>query len=245
VSRYVAGSPPLTLTGSTIEIDDFGAELTGAFENVYEAVYCPYFDPYGLVWTRGYGETDWSGDFGGRCISHAQALANLRYLMDTQYLAPVRALGVNLSHDQVDALGDLSWNVGPGDICCELASLLRAHEWYSAALYIRRYSYAGGSFLQGLYDRRVREGELLQVVEHPKPAPTHAQLETQLAGHEAELRHLERQRADIQKQLVAWLCRVKPRHSARCRGAEAAGQRVGAHGRTELAQIHRLQEALR
>jgi GH24 family phage-related lysozyme (muramidase) len=178
VSRYVEGTPPPTLIGGAIQLDRFGAELTGAFENVYQSVYCPFFDPYGHVWTRALGETDWLGNFNGRCITRAQAVANLRYLMDTQYLAPVRALGVNLSHPQVDALGDLSWNTGPGTICCTLASLLRAHDWSAAGSYILRYSYAGGVFLQGLYDRRVREDHLLQITEHP--TPTRAQKEAQL-----------------------------------------------------------------
>jgi GH24 family phage-related lysozyme (muramidase) len=168
--KRVEGAPPPTLTGGEIQLDQFGGELTGAFENVYQSVYCPYWDPFGHVYTRALGETDWSGDFGGRCITRAEAVRNLRYLMDTQYLPAVRRLGVNLSHDQVDALGDLAWNVGPGVICCELASLLREHAWSAAAVYIRRYSYAGGQFLQGLYDRRVREGQLLQVIERPETA---------------------------------------------------------------------------
>jgi len=247
MSRYVAGTPPLTLIGGQIQLDTFGAELTGGFENVPERVYCPYWDPYGHVWTRGYGETDWSGNFGGRCITKAQALANLRYLMDTQYLAPVRRLGVNLSHKQVDALGDLAWNVGPGDICCTLASLVRAHAWYSAAIYIRRYSYAGGSFLQGLYDRRVREGELLQVVERPAPAPTHAQLEAQLAGHERELAALRRQIVHLRTKLASHDCypALKAhRAGPKCRGWKAAGNRVSAHGRVEDAQIAKLRRDL-
>lgn len=190
-TRLVEGKPPPTLIGGEIVLDTFGAELTGGFENVPMAVYCPYWDPYGHVWSRGYGETDWAGNFGGRCISKAEALRNLIYLMDTRYLAPVRALDENFSHDQVDALGDLSWNVGPGVICCELASLLRAHRWAEAGVYILRYSYAGGVYLSALHARRERERALLQVLEPAcsinTPAPCST---TQLLKWQTELRYL-------------------------------------------------------
>jgi GH24 family phage-related lysozyme (muramidase) len=249
VSRFVEDEPPLTLIGGAIQLDNFGAELTGSFENVYQAVYCPFWDAYGHVWTRALGETDWSGDFGGRCITRAQAVTNLRYLMDTQYLAPVRALGVNFSHDQVDALGDLSYNVGPGTICCTLASLLRAHDWAAAGAYILRYSYAGGVYLAGLHARREREDHLLQVAEHPETAAQRrAREEKELAGHRAVLVHLDRQRHDIQAQLTAWGCRrLEAEHRTRgpkCKGAEAAGERVDQHIALESGYIAKLAKEL-
>lgn len=193
VSHFVVGTLPPTLIGGEIQLDNFGAELTGSFENVFEHVYCPFYDPNGHVWTRALGETDWSGYFpsayrpelhmSSSCIGRGEAVRNLRYLMDTQYLAPVRALGIELSHDQIDALGDLSWNTGPGTICCTLASLLRAHAWDAAAQYILRYSYAGGNFLSGLYHRREREGQLLKIVARPEtPAQRRAYKEHKLAS---------------------------------------------------------------
>src|SRR5437763_16484311 len=54
-------------------ISEHGLRLIENFEEVRKSTYCPYWDAYGHVWTRGFGETDWSGNFGGRCISNAQA----------------------------------------------------------------------------------------------------------------------------------------------------------------------------
>jgi GH24 family phage-related lysozyme (muramidase) len=190
-SRFVEGPLAVTLLYSEIQLDTFGGELTAAFENVRKAWYCPEPDPaYGwAIPTRGFGET------GGitrssPCISYATAVRNLRYLMDADYLPPVRALGVNFSHDQVDALGDLLWNCGSG-VLGSFAYLLRAHDWAAAGAFILRYSYANGEFLPGLYARRVREDHLLQITERPKPPETptqrHTRLKRALAGDEHAL----------------------------------------------------------
>jgi len=252
-ASFVEGPLPLTLIGGAIQLDNFGSELTAGFENVVKSYYCPEPDPaYGwAIPTRGLGET------GGikrdsPCISRAQALANLRYLMDTQYLGPVRGLGVNFSHPQVDALGDLSWNTGPGTICCELANLLRAHAWYSAAIYIRRYSYANGEFLPGLYSRRVREGELLQRTE-PAPKPEtpsqrRAREERELAGHKIVLDQLRVRQRVLRRELAVKGCypRLKAHRAGPvCKRYKREGNEVSAHGRYEDGVIKRLEGELR
>lgn len=240
-TRFVEGPLPLALIGGEIQLDNFGAELTAGFENVRKAWYCPEPDPaYGWgVPTRGFGET------GGitrssPCISYATAARNLRYLMDADYLPPVRALRVSFSHSQVDALGDLSWNVGPGTICCELGRLLRTHAWYAAGVFILRYSYANGIFLPGLHARRERERSLLQVVEPPKPNRAKLSAELHVAEHTRHLLH-----DDIENHRCRKGEHNVPRQPERLRLIyhSLCGRWIKQGGR-EIALEHRLRRAL-
>ncbi len=82
----VVGTPPETAVGSEealklrepkvgapfqstspIQVSDHGVKLVADFEGFSS---CPYWDPYGRVATRGYGETDFHDTFGGRCITY-------------------------------------------------------------------------------------------------------------------------------------------------------------------------------
>jgi len=146
----------LSLIGSGVHIDATGLRLIERFENVYMNTYCPYYDPYGRVFTRGFGETDSRGDFGGRCISHAQAEVNLKVLMESQYQWAVRDLFVPLTQHQVDALDSFVWNVGPGTVGRDttVGSLLREGRYYQASVAMLAYDRAGGVVLPGLYTRR-------------------------------------------------------------------------------------------
>lgn len=201
-SHYITGNP-VTLTGSSIRIDAFGAKLIEGFENVYEAVYCPFFDPYGHVWTRAFGETDFAGDFpivnGTRCISHAQAEANVRRLVEADYQAAVRALGMNLSQLQVDALDDFVWNLGGGIFVGGLRARIEGREWSALLAYDR----AGGVVLSGLERRRETEVRLLEdnppMPPKPKP-PSHTQI-----LH--ELRQAEQTRHALHDDIEAHKCR--------------------------------------
>jgi len=185
-TQYANGPLPLALTGSAIRIDSAGIAFVAQFENVYHATYCPYWDPYGHVWSRGFGETDWSGDFGGVCISHAKALANLGAFMESSYQYAVRGLGVNLNHHQVDALDSFVWNLGPGSMLWQpLRSQLQRHDPYGLLAYDR----AGGVVLSGLASRRRAEVALFLKPE-PKPAPTRAQLEDQVRHDRSMVRVL-------------------------------------------------------
>jgi GH24 family phage-related lysozyme (muramidase) len=176
VSHYLNGPPPLTLVGPGIRIDSTGLRLIEGFENVYEARYCPFWDPYGHVWTRAFGETDWSGDFGGVCISHSQAETNVRYLVEADYQYAVRGLDLNLSQQQVDALDDFVWNLGAGIFTGTFRSQIERREWSA----ILGYDIAGGVVLSGLRARRETEYRLL-VANPPKPPVlTRKQLEARL-----------------------------------------------------------------
>lgn len=182
-SHYVLGTPPLTLTGGEIHIDAAGLALIERFEEVYKAVYCPYWDPYGGVWTRGFGETDWGGDFGGVCITHAQAEANLHYLMEADYQYAVRDLGVSFNHHQVDALDSFVWNLGAGIFTGSLRYAIQHYDPYP----MLAYDMAGGQVLPGLVERRHAEVALFLEPEGESPAARRARLEAELAAHERVL----------------------------------------------------------
>ena len=241
---------PPTLTGSAIRIDATGAKLIEGFENVYEARYCPYWDPFGHVWTRGFGETDFSGNFGGRCISHAQAEANVRYLVEAQYQYAVRSLGMNLSQRQVDALDDLVWNLGPGVLTPggSLRFAMQHHEWSAILAYDR----AGGVVLSGLAARRRDEYNLLRFSPPPPPetaAQKRARERRELAGHKQELQKLRVRIKVLRRELLVKGCdaRVKKREPTGpiCKRWRREGNEDGAHGRFEDAEIKRLERALR
>lgn len=145
------------LRGSEIRLDPTSAILIERFEEVQKSVYCPYWDAYGRVWTRGFGETDWGGNFGGRCISHATAVANLVYLVNTHYLPVIRGLGVNLTHHEIGALASFVWNLGPGIISGSIRADLGSYRFASAWSIMVQYVHAGGVTLAGLVTRRYAE----------------------------------------------------------------------------------------
>lgn len=164
---------PLTLIGGQIHLDSHGATLIENFEEVQKAVYCPYWDAYGHVWTRGFGETDWGGNFGGHCISHAQATTNLTAFVESKYMYAVRSLGINLNQCQINALASFSWNLGPGLIGPggSLHAAMQRREWGR----ILGYVIAGGQVLPGLVSRRHVEYSLLAGHCSIGPAETPAQ----------------------------------------------------------------------
>ena len=169
--------------------------------------------------------------------------------MDTRYLGTIRALRVNLSHKQVDGLADLSWNAGPGVIEGGLAELLRAHDWGAAAIYIRRYSYANGEFLPGLYSRRLKDGALLQVVERPESeAQRRARERRELATAEGELAYLRHRIVILRRELRVKGCDARVKAHKPTGPTCARWRREGgvdhAKGRVEDREVARLKRAL-
>jgi lysozyme len=159
-------------SGSAIHIDEYGLTLIENFEEVQKATYCPYWDAYGRVYTRGFGETDWSGNFGGRCISHAQAVTNLRVFVETKYQYAVRNLGVPLTQHQVDALDSFVWNLGAGIFNgTSVGSDLRGRRYYAASVAMLSYDRAGGVVLGGLVTRRHAEFRVFNTPDAPSETP--------------------------------------------------------------------------
>ena len=159
-------------SGSAIHIDEYGLTLIENFEEIQKATYCPYWDAYGRVYTRGFGETDWSGDFGGRCISHSQAVTNLRVFVETKYQYAVRGLGVPLTQHQVDALDSFVWNLGAGIFNgTSVGADLRSRQFYAASVAMLGYDRAGGVVLAGLVTRRHAEFRVFNTPDAPSETP--------------------------------------------------------------------------
>jgi lysozyme len=154
-------APPSTfsLTPSSMHVSAKGLALIEGFEG-FEG--CPYWDVYGKVWSRGFGETDWSGDFGGICISRAQATANLRGKLAADFEWAIRDLDVALNQNQWDALCSFTWNLGAGilDQGTPVGDALRARDFSAATKAMLGYVYAGGVALPGLITRRQDEVNL-------------------------------------------------------------------------------------
>lgn len=140
-----------------MRISDRGLALIEEFEGFSSA---PYWDPFGRVWTRGYGETE--GITGSSPhISRRQGQANLRQLVEERYEWAIRQLGVGLfNQNQWDALCSFVWNLGAGIFTGELRRALQAKRWQEAGNLMLHYDHAGGQVLAGLQRRRRVEVEL-------------------------------------------------------------------------------------
>jgi lysozyme len=137
-----------------MQISENGLRLIERFEGF---VSHPYWDPYGRVWTRGYGETEGiTAD--SPSISQGEAQRRLARLVDERYAPAVREIA-GLNQNQFDALCSFVWNVGPGAISAgtALGGLLRRGHWTYAAAALLAYVRAGGQVLQGLVTRRQAE----------------------------------------------------------------------------------------
>ena len=194
-------APPVSLpftTAPVMHIDAAGLHLLGSFEGFSS---CPYFDPYGRVWTRAFGETEGIGP-GSPCIGRATGEARLRYLVEARYEWAIRGLGVTLNQHRWDSLCSTLWNLGAGIVGAgtQLGDLLRARDWQGYASALRQYDHAGGVVLPGLRTRREIEARLFLTPER-RPAPP-----------KPTRRQLERTRAQLRIDLTKHRCRVAPYH---------------------------------
>lgn len=139
-----------------MHISENGLKLIEQFEG-YSAT--PYWDHFGRVWTRGYGETEGIGPNSPR-LTPQEAENNLRRLVQERYEPSIAALGVELNQNQWDALCSFAWNLGAGIFTGELRDALERHDWQSAASQMLLYDHAGGQVLEGLARRRRIEAAL-------------------------------------------------------------------------------------
>jgi len=134
---------------------------------------CPYYDVYGAVWTRGYGETDGIGPL-SPCLTPRQADRDLRVRLGTNgYEAAVRtlfarggALAGKFTQHAFDGFASVTWNLGAGAVRCaagfvSLCAGLRTHSLHAAARALLGYDHAGGVRLLGLTLRRRAEAALI------------------------------------------------------------------------------------
>jgi GH24 family phage-related lysozyme (muramidase) len=200
-------APPVSLPPaiSAKHIDAKGLHLIEGFEGWSS---CPYWDPYGRVWTRGYGETEGIGS-GSACISRARGEANLKRLVESRYEWALRGLSVSLNQNQWDALCSFLWNVGAGIFQgTTVGADLRGRRFGAAANAMLAYVHAGGQVLPGLVSRRRAEVRLfLTPVSHPARDRT--------AEHR-RLLALYAERLRTRRHLVHAGCRVQhPRKACR------------------------------
>jgi len=139
-----------------MHISQAGLTLIEGFEGFSSR---SYWDPYGRVWTRGYGETEGIGP-GSPLISRAEGQARLKHLVETRYEPAIRALNVELNQNQWDALCSFVWNLGPGILDGTLGSLLKARKFGEFAAAMLAYDHARGQVLAGLARRRREESAL-------------------------------------------------------------------------------------
>lgn len=139
-----------------MHISTAGLRLIEGFEGWSAA---PYWDSYGRVWTRGYGETEGIGPH-SPILTRAQGQANLQRLVETRYEYAIRNLGVPFSQNQWDALCSFVWNLGPGILQGTLGNMLKAREFTGFAAAMLAYDHAGGVVLPGLETRREQERAL-------------------------------------------------------------------------------------
>jgi len=151
-----------------MHISEAGLRLIMGFEGFSSK---PYWDSYGGVYTRGFGETE-----GIRrdspAITVAQGQANLEDRIERFYEPAIRALGLSLNQDQWDALCSFIWNLGTGILGAEhdIGRFLREHRWFDAANSMLEYDVAGGVVLAGLRSRREAERRLFLSAASAKPA---------------------------------------------------------------------------
>jgi lysozyme len=143
-----------------VHISEKGLRLIEQFEGF---VSHPYWDPYGKVWTRGYGETEGIHS-NSAAISHDEAQAKLKQLVEERYEPALREIpGLNQNQNAWDAICDFVWNVGTGAIAAGTAvgNALRAHDLRLAANAMLQWTHAGGVELPGLVVRRHADIDLL------------------------------------------------------------------------------------
>ena len=169
---YTPAPPPsgFTLTGSQIHLSHNGARFIESFEGFGA---CPYWDSYGGVWTRGYGETE--GIHGGSpCISRSYGERNLIYRAERFYGWSIRGLHTSFNQNQIDALFSFTWNLGAGIFTGSLRYSIEHHNPYP----LLGYDHAGGVVLSGLARRRRAEVALFLKPAHEEtPAQRRARLQ--------------------------------------------------------------------
>ena len=158
-----------------MDVSKHGVEFTAKWENIYQDRYCPFYDAYGRVWTRAYGETDWSGNFGGKCISHAEALYNLERDLNNPYGDALNKFlqeyKIQLNQNQFDSGVDILYNLGVEALEWNIFQSIKNHQYLQAANEMLEYRFAGGVELAGLAERRKGDRELFLTPSRPIPPP--------------------------------------------------------------------------
>lgn len=181
-----AAAPP-RVQGISIgakHIDGAGLLLIERFEGFSST---PYWDAYGHVWTRGFGETEGIHSY-SPSISRAQGGTHLKLLVESRYEWALRQLGTALNQNQWNALTSFVWNLGAGIFQgTTIGAELRSRNFRGAAQSMLAYVHAGGQVLAGLVTRR-----RLEVALFLKPVTPPPFYKTHELGYRIQLRILIR-----------------------------------------------------
>ena len=139
-----------------MDISSRGLRLIETFEGFRSA---PYWDSYGRVWTRGFGETEGIGP-GSPHLTLAEAQARLKVLVERRYEFAIKDLRVDLNQNEFDALCSFVWNLGTGIFTGSLRYNLQHRNFHAAASEMLQFDHAGGVVLEGLRIRRHDEVDL-------------------------------------------------------------------------------------
>lgn len=160
----------LTLTNSQIVTP----AVLGLLEQEEGYDRCAYWDPFGGVYTVGFGQTHIRGGGvpAGFCFSsYTAAVDNLKYAVEHEgYLSAVVAVvGRNAPPGVYTGEISFAYNLGAGIFTGQLRADLQRHNYVAACALQRQYDHAGGVVLADLARRRVRECD--EILRHPSPPP--------------------------------------------------------------------------
>lgn len=150
-----------------MHISDNGTRFIAGFEGFSST---PYWDSYGKVWTRGFGETEGISR-SSPAISRQEGERRLRRLVEQRYEWAVNELSPS-TQDAYDALCSFAWNLGAGIFKGNLRDALMRHDYARAGDIMLQYDHAGGVRLAGLTRRRRAEVDLMRrgrAAPAPKP----------------------------------------------------------------------------
>jgi GH24 family phage-related lysozyme (muramidase) len=193
-ARPLPSKVGLTLTLTNTQIVTPAVLLLLEREEGYDR--CAYWDPFGLVWTVGFGQTHLNGRGVPAMFcfaSRTAAVDNLKFAIEHEgYLDAVVAV-VGRSQPPGVYTGEISfvYNLGAGIYTGILRADLERHDYQAACAIQRQYDHAGGIVLPDLKRRRIHECEAI-LAPTPKP-PSHAQRQRELNSkyrYRNELRQL-------------------------------------------------------
>jgi GH24 family phage-related lysozyme (muramidase) len=168
---YTSAAPPpvspFGLLGSQIHLSHRGAVLIEEFEGFGS---CPYFDSFGGVWTRGFGETEGIGPRSA-CISRSFGERNLISRAERFYGFAIKRLHTSFNQNEIDAQFSFLWNLGAG-IDPPGSSLAIGFQHHSCNG-ILSYDHAGGVVLSGLASRRRAECQRFHEPAHEETPAQH------------------------------------------------------------------------
>lgn len=149
--------PPSFMANENNHISDRGISVITYYEGCYLEA---YWDPYGKVWTIGYGHTN--GVYEGMVITKEQAIEFLKEDCLVAEKGIKDYITRELTQYEFDALVSFLFNVGEYTLLNDKTLRGYVNDGNSQGVYdrLQEYVHGGGVVLPGLVKRRKTEGEL-------------------------------------------------------------------------------------